>query len=885
MLKKILLSITLLLSLGLSAQSVLDKPLDFSVKNERISEALFSLSESADVNITFSPKFFKKDKKVSIVEKNKPLKLVLRKCLEGTEIGFQFSDGGIILFRKIAKKHTLSGYLSDAQTGERLVGANIFELASSQGGASNAYGFYSQKFKQGKLKLQISYLGYQTEIVELDLTKSQSFNISLEPALTLTEVVITAQKDSVLISEAGQATTLPLERLSHLPQAAGEADVMRYIQMLPGVQSGADGFGGLHVRGGNSDQNLILMDDVPVYNPSHTFGLFSIFNPDLAKSVKFFKSGFPARYDGRISSVLDVRTREGNDQRFSTEFSVGTMATKGIVEIPLARGKGGLLLAGRRTHINSWLVPLSENLKAEADLVGEMNYQFADFNAKAHYSLGQKDKVYLSYYVGQDKFLDQEEYGALEEGEIEIEEESTLLGFSTQETRKYKTDWGNSISSLRWNHLFSDRLFSNTTLTFSNFTYVSATESEVEFGLGGFGLAAFQETSSYNSHISDISFRTDLDYFFNEKHRFRFGLNAINRKFIPGFSEIRFRGPDAEEFPIPIDTLSSSTSPTIRTNEFNFYLEDAYQRGNWTLNVGLHLSAFVSSERKDLIPQPRLSATYMVNEQLKINASAVRTTQFLHLITKTDSGLPEDLWVPVGEKTPPPSAWQFALGASGALGNNNSWKTEFYAKKMQNVLQIKQEAFQSTGDSFVLEIDATNREDFVDRGSGEAYGMETTFEQQRGKLTGWLSYSYAVSNRTFNGEKRAYNFDSRHGITAAATYQFNKVIDLSLSWIYQSGRPMLDNSNFDDSNVPFSSILGQNAIAKSERLPDYHRLDAGINFHFSKKRLKHKLHLGIYNAYNRKNVFFTYPTTINDNQVGAVNALPLLPSFSYGIKF
>ena len=879
MLKRIILSIILLITQSLSAQTVLDKPVDFLVENEKISEALFSLSEHADVNITFSPKFFKKDKKVSITAEDKPLKFVLRKCLEGTEIGFQFSDGGIVLFRKIAKKHTLSGYLSDAQTGERLVGANIFELSSSQGGASNAYGFYSQIFKQGKVNIQISYLGYQTEIVELDLNESQSLNIFLEPSLTLTEVVITAQKDSVLIAGTGQGTTLPLERLGHLPQVAGEADVMRYIQMLPGVQSGADGFGGLHVRGGNSDQNLILMDDVPVYNPSHTFGLFSIFNPDLAKSVKFFKSGFPARYDGRISSVLDVRTREGNDQNFSSELSVGMMATKGIVEIPLGRGKGGLLLAGRKTHINPWLIPLSKKLKAKNGLVGEMNYQFSDFNTKVHYTLGQKDKIYLSYYLGQDSFSDKEEVEVIE-GVMVEEEGFPGLGISSTETREYKTGWGNSISSLRWNHLFNDKLFSNTTLTFSNFLYNSDRESEVDFSLGGFSLASFQETSHYSSRISDMSFRTDFDYFLNEFHHLRLGLNATNRNFIPGFSETRFRGSDGADF--PEDEVS--TVPTIRTNEFNLYVEEEYQRTNLTLNIGLHLSAFISRERKDFIPQPRLSATYSFSEKLKVNATAARTTQFLHLITKTDSGLPEDLWVPVGAKTPPPSAWQVSLGASGILGPKSSWRIEIYAKQIQNVLQIRQEAFEVTGDYFVLDIDADNREDFVESGSGDAYGMETTLEQQRGKLTGWLSYSFAVSNRTFNGTKKAYNFDSRHGITVAATYRLNDVIDFSMSWLYQSGRPMPDNSNFDDSSVPFSSILGENTIPKSDRLPDYHRLDAGINLHFNKKRIKHKVHIGVYNAYNRKNVFFTYPTT-QDTQVGVVNSLPILPSFSYGIKF
>ena len=272
--------------------------------------------------------------------------------------------------------------------------------------------------------------------------------------------------------------------------------------MLPGVQSGADGFGGLHVRGGNSDQNLILLDDVPVYNPSHTFGLFSIFNPDLAKSVKFYKSGFPARYDGRISSVLDVRTREGNDQNFSSELSVGVMATKGIVEVPLWRGKGGLLLAGRRTHINSWLIPLTSTLKKEEGIEGEMNYKFSDFNIKAHYSIGQKDKVYLSYYSGSDEFLDKEE---TEPEEMLVEGgdggEFPDFGFTTEETRNFNTDWGNNISSLRWNHLFNDKLFSNTTFTYSNFDYDSGTILEVDINSGGFDFASFQEISSYSSHI------------------------------------------------------------------------------------------------------------------------------------------------------------------------------------------------------------------------------------------------------------------------------------------------------------------------------------------------------------------------------------------------
>jgi len=230
------------------------------------------------------------------------------------------------------------------------------------------------------------------------------------------------------------------------------------------------------------------------------------------------------------------------------------------------------------------------------------------------------------------------------------------------------------------------------------------------------------------------------------------------------------------------------------------------------------------------------------------------------------------------------SAWQFSLGATGGLGDKSSWQVEGYIKKMNNVLQIDQSLLETSGSFSELNIDATNREDIVEKGKGEAFGVETTFEQQRGKLTGWLSYSYAISNRIFNGEKTPYGFDSRHGVTAAATYRLNSIVDFSMSWFYQSGRPMQDNRTYSERDIPFSSILGQNTIPKSDRLPDYHRLDAGFNLHFNKKRLKHKIHLGVYNAYNRKNVFFTYPS-VHEGQVGVVNSLPILPSFSYGIKF
>ena len=327
MIKKIsIFSLFLFFQVSSIAQSLLDKTVSFSLKNVSVSEALFTVSEVSDVNITFSSKFFPKEKKVSINVNEEPLRKVLNNFLKDTNINFRLSRGGIVLFRKPSRRLTISGYLTDAITDERLVGAHIIELNSLEGNTSNAYGFFSQNIKQGKVKLQISYLGYQTKIIEIDIKESKQLDIALNPSLTLEEITVNSNTGSVSVNSRGTETTLPLHQLSYLPNVGGEPDIMRFIHLLPGVQSGADGFGGLHIRGGNVDQNLILFDDVPIYNPSHSFGLFSIFNPDIVKSAKLYKGGFPARYDSRVSSILDIRTREGNGQKFSGNFSIGTMA-------------------------------------------------------------------------------------------------------------------------------------------------------------------------------------------------------------------------------------------------------------------------------------------------------------------------------------------------------------------------------------------------------------------------------------------------------------------------------------------------------------------------------------------------------------------------------
>jgi len=892
MAKKIFIFLLFLFSqIGLSAQSLLDKPVSFAVQNVAISDALFTISEAADINITFSPQFFPEEKKVSIEAYEEPLQKVLKNFLKETNIDFRLSKGGIVLFRKPIRRMTISGYLSDAKTDERLVGAHIIELNSLEGNTSNAYGFFSQNFKQGKIKLQVSYLGYQTKVVEVDLKKSKEINIALEPSLTLAEIIIISKTDSVLVNPRGTETTLPLEQLSYLPTAGGEPDIMRFIHLLPGVQSGADGFGGLHVRGGNSDHNLILFDDVPIYNPSHTFGLFSIFNPDIVKSVKFYKGGFPARYDSRISSVLDIRTREGNGQNFSGQFSAGTMATRGLIEIPLKKGKGGILIAGRRTHLNLWLSPLAKKKKEEQDLEGEMKYLFADFNAKANYSLNKKNKIYLSIYAGKDDLSD---HSSKDENQgFEPNPNQPSFGFSISAKDSYAVKWGNQIISLRWNHLFNDKIFSNTTATYSKFKYTSENDSELQFTFFEEGFLAFRDAAFYSSTITDFSLRTDVDYFIHHEHRLRFGANAIQRNFIPGLSEFSSKGND-------LDSLSDFTfnnfdnNKAIKTGEFNLYAEEEFQRNNWTINGGIRLSLFTRQRKVDIIPQPRLAVYYHFNKYLNFNTTASRTTQFLQLLTRSNSGLPNDLWVPANSNSAPQNAWQITGKFSGQLGKHSNWSVEGFWKKMDNLSRINQSLISGGSASLQeLQIDTKNWESFVEEGNGDAAGLEVTLEQQKGRLTGWVSYTFSKTNRNFKGEETAFSFDSRHGASIAATFHLHKNINLSANWLFQTGRPF-SSTEFAEDDVPPTVIdfLETSDLSKNmDRLPNFHRLDLGLNIFFGKKKWKHHFNLGIFNTYNRKNVFFAYPEiTLNElgeetRKVKTVYSLPILPSFSYSVKW
>jgi hypothetical protein len=734
---------------------------------------------------------------------------------------------------------------------------------------TNGYGYYCIKLKKGATTLQFSYVGYTKQELIVPIKMGAKLDVALKPNITLKEVVLVSSLVEKKVQEAPNQQNILTKKLSTYPSLGGEPDLFRQLQGLPGVQSGADGFGGLHIRGGNADQNLILLDDVPVFNPSHTSGLFSIFNTNLVKSAVLTKGGFPARYGGRLSSVLDVRTKEGSFDKTTASVGVGFIATSLAVETPIVKDKVSILLGGRRSHLDGFLRNRSIKAKEEEGETGTSDYYFYDANAKLNFKLTDKDRLYLSFYAGGDQFADSTKIvGAKRTPKVD----DALLS--------YRYDWGNRIGSLRWNHIFGNKLFSNTTLVFSRFDYKTKTDRTIFLrDTSGIDLIANQWNTTFGSLIEERALRTDFDYFSNEKHRIKTGFGITQRNFTPTVlsknNEIKLTNNNAvvlsRKENLGLDSI------VYRGAEGYAYISDEWKTGNWEINAGLHAALFSSQNHNPLSLQPRFSARYYLNQHTALSISGARMTQFLHLLTTTDAGLPNDLWVPSTQKATPENAWLGTLGVHQELGKNWLLNAEIYHKKMTSLPAFT--------DTIVLKdnkiIDANTWEDLVQIGTGTASGLEILMEKHKGNWTGWVAYTLSKTSRTFKNKEEAYRFDSRHTFHANISYHLGNVWEATAAWSYQSGLPIADFEQLRDNFIFKDLFQSSPSTIQNNRLPAYHRLDCGINANFDKKKFKHSISIGAYNAYNRKNAFLSFSTSSDKKAWTQINALPLMPSIRY----
>jgi hypothetical protein len=848
----ILLVCLLLLSRVLCAQT---ERFQIERKNTPLSEVLKEIEGKTNMMMVYGDDIINGEQKVNL-SGDYSLSEALNLLLKGTGVKVRYAKDKVIIYRTREKKnkHVLSGYIREKESRELLPLANVYLPEYAVGTSSNSYGFYSITLPEDSVTIVFSYAGYTTEKIRLKMTQDQVINIELTPNVLLKEVVVvsTAENEAEVI-DIGHIN-IPVDQMKNVSFILGEKDIFKAIQLLPGVKRGTEGSSGFYVRGGGPDQNLILLDDAPVYNANHLFGFFSSFNGNAIKSIDFYKGGFPSRYGGRLSSILDMRMKEGNQNEVHGEASIGLISSNLTLEGPIKKDKISAMISVRRTYFDVLTKPF---LKP-----GQLGYYFYDFNAKISFNINERNKVYLSSYSGKDN----------------LESSTNNEGNSTKSSL---LNWANQTSTLRWNHQFSNKVFGNASAIYSNFNLNSASNQ------------VYQDTtyfSRYFSAIRDWNIKYDLDVFASSHHHIRSGFNLIAHRFNPGALVVK------EQVNLNFKDLNSP----IDVYEAAIYAEDEWKATQeLAFNFGMRLTGFNQSlSSLKLNPEPRITSTYQFLGNWAIKASYTKMYQYIHLLSNTGVGLPTDLWVPSTEKVPYQSSTQGALGITHNLPNKRiSISVEVYSKESNDVVSYK------PGSTF-LAIDRPTSEQYlswedkVTSGKSWSEGIEILIQKKIGRLNGWIGYTLSKTELQFNdinfGKKFFALHDRRHDLSVVAIYNLNERITFSSTWIYQSGNRITapQNSYVAINHDLFRLQAGSyNEVTdygsqNSFETPAYHRLDVGVQFHKKKKRYERIFEVGLYNAYYRKNPFlYQVVTDSQRTYLQGINVFPIIPSFSYQIKF
>lgn len=878
-----------LLYLPMFAQSPLQQRVDLRLGQTSLENALNTLVLDQNIRLIFDQSLIPA---VTVYTdfKKRPVQEVLNQLLSGTAVTYRLDEQHIILERyqppPSPSVYILSGVLKDAQSGERLIGALIVDSVSQNSAVTNEYGFFAMKLFQGQHQLGFSYLGYQAFGKTYFVKNNQTIEVSLNPSVVnIPLVVVTPKLQGVPLPGFGNYK-IKGEEVSNLPALLGEPDLIRLLPLLPGVITGTDGVEGIHVRGGSPEQNLILIDDVPIYNVYHAAGVFSVFNSSAIRNAELIKGGFPARYGGRLSSVLNIRTKEGNDRKLSGEASIGMLTARLTLEGPIVKNKCAFFISGRQSFLNWYVKPLSTAYKKNKGEAGAIDYKFHDWNAKVHYKFSLKDAVYLSFYSGSDNFQND---GSLRD--------TLLFQGNNQDTLRYRADqaygeglsWGNTIGALRWNHVFGEKLFSNTVLTFSKLevglgyftqdSVVNIRSGQTEYRSYAFG--------KFRSDIRDLGLKTDFEYATTPVQTLRFGLGATRRFFNPGILAY-------DDTQGPVGPATSLGNDPITTSEFNGYLENEWRlKAGRRINTGVYFADLMVQGKSYWSLQPRLSIFWPLSDYAFLRASAGKMTQYLHLLSSSGIGLPTDIWVPATEQIKPEHAWQTDLGLDLSFQNLFDFSIEGYYKKMTNLVSFTEGAF------FL-----NNWEENVTIGKGRAYGMEFSLKKEAGRSFGWIAYSLSWADRQFEkiyfGRTFPYKYDRRHDLKLVGAYRVNHWLTLSANWVFSSGFAFslpLEQYNVDLTDIIYPpqvrAVLAYGS-KNQYRMPYYHRLDINAKAVFFTKNIKHQLQLGIYNVYDRKNPLYYDVRTRFVNENYALKAkkefvqvwlLPFSPSVNYTVSF
>lgn len=876
-----------LLSANVTAQELLQQRVTIYLEGVSLEEALYRLMDDHSIPLSFSNNILP-DKKFNTRIQDRALQDVLDYLFDKTLVNYRQVGRQLVLFKVdyqvpelVSPRYTVSGYVEDAETGERLISASVFDRISGKGTLTNEYGFFSLTLPEGKVEINCSYLGYSPVHYELELTDNLQMKIELRTSLMLTEVLVVASDSIRSIYDHGyNPERINLQDVRELPQLGGESDILRLTHMLPGVQTGTDGVGGIFVRGGDAGHNLVLFDGVPVYNLSHGAGLYSIFNSDVLKSVTFTKGAFPARYGGRLSSVLDVRTRDGNNQKFAGQAGIGLLSARMTLEGPVVRNKSSFLVSGRWSLFDWYLRPMARRLKSKRGERGSLGYNFYDLNAKLNFEITERDKLFLSLYSGKDAFLN---YGETSEPLYEPGAGQGREPFASFYSRyREQLNWGNQIASLRWNHLFGPKLFLNTTLTYS------ALDVDIRFDSRD---SVIQEAPHplinkelsyrrYQSSIEDLSARVDLQLTPSAQQEIRFGGNLTHRRFRPGI--VRY-DEDTEEL---LPEENSTVSP-VDAMELAVYGESDFRlMKTLNINVGLRASTLFLSDHRYYALEPRFAFRWNFLPGTALRGSAGSNTQFLHLLSSSNLGLPIDLWVPSTTALPPQRSRQWTLGLERELGRQFFFSLEGYYKDMQNLITYQEGAF------FL-----NNWENSVTTGRGQAYGLEVMLRKKTGRTTGWIAYGLSWADRQYrgiNGNLRyPFKYDRRHDLKVVVKHRVSDWLKVSADWVFGTGLAYSFPVYILDLPGGDRDLFGYDG-KNNFRMPYHHRLDVALQADFASKKFRHQLNLGLYNAYNRQNpLYYDIRSRVIFNGEGfervnyreRVTLVPILPYFNYSLKF
>ena len=786
---------------------------------------------------------------------------------------------------------TVSGYITDRNSGETLIGAGVLVEETTRktptGAVTNAYGYYTLTIPRGKVILQYSYVGYESVGMELDLQRDTTVNIVLNPSAQIKEATVVAQKDAGIQSTYLGAIDIPLIHIQRTPVVFGEADVLKAIQLMPGVQGGNEGFTGLYVRGGGPDENLILLDGVPIYNVDHMLGILSVFQTEAVKKVTLYKGSFPARYGGRVSSIVDIRTNDGNMKETHGSIGLGALTEKFHLEGPIIKDKLSYSLSARGLH-TVFFDPIIRYAGKKFTDEGEeiyANYFFYDLNGKITWRLSDSDRFFLASYNGRDQM------------NVKYEDDGSYYGETEGFNRtKMGLGWGNNVVSLRWNHVFSSQLFANTTVAYNRYrmsmysgmwsqgTNYDGTRYRYDFDI------------DYLSGIRDWSGKVDFDYVPSPRHLVKFGAEYLHHTFLPQTLTAVTYSEEGNDKNNTNDTYGNTTP--YKGHDMSLYVEDDFSvTDHLSFNPGLHLSLFNTDGKSYWSLQPRVSAKYAWDGGWSLKAGYARMAQYVHLLSSAQISLPVDLWVPITKDIKPVTSDQFSTGIYYDGIKGWEFSVEGYYKSMHNILEYK--------DGTVMIATNTGWETKVEMGEGRAMGLEFFVQKTAGPLTGWIAYTLAKSDRQFPngsinlGERFPYKYDRRHNFNINANWQVTPRIDLSATFVFATGGtttlPVRKTAILSPGDYWVQSA-DYVEHRNNYRLPASHHLNVGANFHRKKRHGERIWTLGVYNVYNQMNpnlVLVHYETKrktpesepVTSLVMEKVTILPIIPSVSYTYLF